>query len=158
MDFVVKNLQIVNAKYTLFSFSLWKELWKNFRREKFWTVKFSDLLSELFLRPNFFVINVYLCYDMLTWTCAITDTLGWQFYDIILPQFLARWTFSFSSSSMEKEQYIYLLTPQNYNILLRYLYYFRIPSGGKFRKNFNLFFVSKSIIANNRTCFTSAWK
>ena len=32
---------------------------KNFGRRKFRTVKFSDtLLSELFLRPNFFVINV----------------------------------------------------------------------------------------------------
>ena len=64
MDLVVKNLQIVNAKYTLFSFSLWKSSGKtsdvkNFGRRKFWTVKFSDtLLSELFLRPNFFVINV----------------------------------------------------------------------------------------------------
>ena len=63
MDLVVKNLQIVNAKYTLFSFSLWKSSGKisdikNFGRRKFRTVKFSDtLLSELFLRPNFFVIN-----------------------------------------------------------------------------------------------------
>ena len=34
---------------------------KHFGRRKYRTVKFSDtLLSELFLRPNFFVINVYL--------------------------------------------------------------------------------------------------
>ena len=54
MDLVVKNLQIVNVKYTLFSFSLWKS------SGKIKDVKnFDTLLSELFLRPNFFVINVW---------------------------------------------------------------------------------------------------
>ena len=65
MDLVVKNLQTVNAKYTLFLFPLSKSSGKisdvkNFGQRKFRTVKFSDtLLSELFLRPNFFVINVF---------------------------------------------------------------------------------------------------
>ena len=63
-----RALITVNTVYIIFILSV-KELWKNYGREKFRTVKFSDtLLSELFLRPNFFVINVlqlfeyYFCY------------------------------------------------------------------------------------------------
>ena len=60
MDLVVKNSKSLTRNMHYFHSLCERAL------EKFWTVKFSDtLLSELFLRPNFFVINVVMFYPYI---------------------------------------------------------------------------------------------
>ena len=59
--------------YIIFILSV-KELWKNFGRENFGRL---NLLSELFMRPNFFVIIVFIIQSGIPSRCYYTSVQGY---------------------------------------------------------------------------------